>query len=189
MRMTSKHVPVVLTLAVAMAFGLLVPACGRLLLNQTAERTGNISLTFINDTPYRASFSYGTWDSLDRNPVGPVNFRQLRLAGSSSSAVLSLSCARNFAIATQELLTRVIDTDADQTATFDPDAFDTTVHFSDQPQDSDLAAVATVGTAVGVEKLLGPDFECGDRLVFTFVEDPDVTGGFRIDYALIRAEP
>jgi len=176
-------------LVILLAVGALLQGCVNLVLNQTAELTGNVSILFINDTPYRASFSYASWNSLDRDPPGTINFRQLRLAPYASNGPVTLTCARNVAIGTEEMYQRVIDTEANQTATFDPDAFDTVVHFSDQPADSELAAIATVGTAVGSEKLLGVHFECGDELIFTFVEDPDVPGGFRVDYALIKAEP
>ena len=49
-----------------------------------------------------------------------------------------------------------------------------------------LEAVATVGTAVGLNKLVGVDFSCGDELIFTFRPDPDAEGGFRIDFQLIH---
>ena len=39
--------------------------------NLTKERTGNISMQFINNTRYRAAFSFGTWDASDRTP-GPA---------------------------------------------------------------------------------------------------------------------
>jgi len=154
------------------------------LTNLTKERTGNISIQFINNTRYRAAFSYGTWDSWDRSP-GPVTLQQLRLPPHAISSVAQLPCRRNAAIGTQEFVQRVLDTKADQTGTFDADAFDDTVHFSSAPSDSDLAALPTAGWAEGVEKLLGVDYSCGDLLIFTFWEDPDAPGGFRIDNEVI----
>jgi hypothetical protein len=151
----------------------------------TAERTGNISVLFINDTGYRASFSYGVFDSLDRNPPGSMQFQQLRLEKKSTSDVITLTCARNLAIGTQEFYQRGLDQDVQHGSGFDPDAFDTVVHFSDAPADSELAAAATVGTAEGAGKLLGVDFTCADEIIFTFVEDPAAPGGFRIDFAVI----
>jgi hypothetical protein len=155
--------------------------------NQTQELTGNITMQFINDTPYRASFTFGVWNSLERNPPGAVRFSQLRLEGQTASAVATLQCARNMAISTDELITRIIDTQAFDVSTFDPDAFDSVVHFSDAAAGSDLAAAATVGTAAGFERLLGVDFRCADELIFTFVQDPDAPGGFRTDFALLSA--
>ncbi len=158
------------------------------LLNQTAERTGNVTVVFINDTPYRASFSYGAWDSLNRNPPGPIEFRQLRLEGQDTAGPTSLNCARNFAVGTQEFYDRAVSQDVHESAAFDADAFDIVVHFSDAPADSDLAAIATVGSARGNERLVGVDYGCGDQLVFTFVQDPDAEGGFRIDFAVLVGE-
>ncbi len=167
--------------------------CGDVWLNLTKERTGDasragtISVVFINNTPHRASFSFGVWDAWDKSP-GPAALRQLRLEGSTSSAPASLSCQRNFAIGTQDFVDRVLETKADDTATFDPDAFGTVVNFSSAPTDSDAAALPTEGTALGVEKLLGVDYSCADRLIFTFVQDPDAAGGFRIDFEAILDE-
>jgi hypothetical protein len=162
------------------------PGCTTTLVrNLTAERTGNVSVLIINDTPYRASFSYATWDSWDRNPPGTIDFKQLRLEGRSNSGPVALTCARNLAIGTAEMNQRALDNNAHQQTGFDADAFDTVVHFSDAATDSSLAAIATVGTAEGIEKLLGVDYTCADQVIFTFVEDPAVKGGFRIDFTVI----
>lgn len=152
--------------------------------NQTAERQGNITVQFINNTSFRAAYTFGTYDSLDRNPPGPVTLQQLRLEPGTSTPV-ALLCRRNFAIGTQEMFDRIVDTDADEAANFDADAFDTTVHFSSAPADSDAAALPTEGTAAGRELLLGVDFQCDDRVLITFEQDPNAPGGFRIDFAVL----
>lgn len=183
---------VIAGLALAVLCGGLIalpPGCSAtLLLNQTAERSGNVTVVLINDTPYRASFSYGAWDAWQRNPPGPIEFRQLRLEGQDTAGPTSLNCARNFAIGTQDFYDRAAYHKVGDSANFDADAFDIVVHFSDAPADSNLAATATVGTALGQEWLLGVDYSCGDELVFTFVQDPDAEGGFRIDFAVLVAE-
>ena len=162
------------------------PGCtATLVRNLTAERTGKVTVLIINDTPYRASFTFGSWDSWDRNPPGPIDFQQLRLEANSASGAGTLTCARNVAIGTAELRQRALDDKSDEQTTFDADAFDTVVHFSDAAADSPLAAVATVGTAEGIGKLLGVDYTCADELMFTFVQDPAAKGGFRIDYTVI----
>ncbi len=152
----------------------------------TAERTGNISFQFINNTPFRASFSYGTWDALDRNPPGDATLLQLRLAPGTSSTVSTAPCRRDAAVGTQAFVDRVIATRADETDNFDPDAFQTVVNFSSAPADSAAAALPTEGTAQGRALLIGPDYSCADRLIFTFVQDPQAAGGFRIDYEVIK---
>jgi hypothetical protein len=80
----------------------------------------------------------------------------------------------------------VIETEADLSADeFVPEAFDTVVHFSSAPAGSTGEGLPTQGTAEGIERLLGVDYSCEDQLVFTFVQDPDAPGGFRIDYQVI----
>jgi hypothetical protein len=151
-----------------------------------SERTGNVVFQFINATPFRASFSYGTWDSLDRNPEGPATLLQLRLAANSTSTLSAAPCRRNAAIGTPAFVARVLAVEADDTPNFDADAFGPQVNFSSAPADADNAALPTVGVADGREVLIGRNFSCGDRLVFTFVQDPDAPGGFRIDFEVIK---
>ncbi len=152
--------------------------------NQIEQRSGNIAFVFINTTPFRAAFSFGTFDSLDRAP-GPVSLQQLLLEGGVSSSPQNAPCRRNAAIGTREFVDRVLDTDADNIANFIPDALAINVNFSSAPADSDLAALPTEGTATGREVLLGVDYTCGDQLIFTFVQDPDAAGGFRIDFEVL----
>jgi len=160
-----------------------------LLQNLTAERTGNVTIQFINNTPFRAAFSYGSYDAWDKSP-GPVDLQQLRLEAHTTSAAATVTCRRNVAVGTQDFVKRVLDTKTDQsTANFDADAFDSVVHFSSAPTDSTGAALPSAGTALGVEKLLGVNFGCANELIFTFVQDPDATGGFRIDFEVIRDKP
>ncbi|MCH8806298.1 MAG: hypothetical protein IH986_09450 [Planctomycetes bacterium] len=158
------------------------------LANQTAVRSGNLTFDFVNNTRFRASFSFGTFDALDRSP-GNVGFEQMRLEAGLSASPTVAQCARNAVIGTQEFIDRVLATDSDQTDDFDADAFSTVVHFSSAPADSATAGLPDIGTATGLELLLGVDFSCDDRIVFTFEEDPDAPGGFRIDFVVIQDEP
>jgi hypothetical protein len=142
-------------------------------------------MQFINNTRYRAAFSFGTWDASDRTP-GPVTLQQLRVPANTSSTAATVPCRRNAAVGTKNFVDRVVATKTDQTTTtFDPDSFDKVVHFSAAASDSDAAALPTAGTALGVEKLLGVDYSCADLLIFTFWEDPDAEGGFRVDYEVV----
>jgi hypothetical protein len=164
----------------------LQPGCGPVLLNQTAERSGSITVRVINTTPYTAAFSYGSWDAWDRSPPGPVQMQQLVLAANSSSAPATVTCARNFSVGTRAFIERAEVVDAPETLpNFNPDAFDSVVHFSNIPPGNPGAALPTVGTALGDARLLGWDYACGDELIFTLVEDPDAEGGFRIDFSVI----
>ncbi len=121
-------------------------------------------------------------------PPGPVTIQQPRIEAGQSTQ-FTLDCRRNVAIGTQELVRRIIDTDSDQNANFDNDAFDDVVHFSNAPANSPAAALPTVGTAEGREVLIGIDFSCNDLLIFTLEEDPNAPGGFRIDFAVAPDVP
>lgn len=172
-------------IAAAVALAALLGGCPANYTNYLFEEiSGNVTVQFVNDTDFRASFSYGAWNEFDRTP-GPVTFDQLVIAPHTSSTLQTVTCRRNFAIGTQKFVDRVLATDADNVTDFIPEAFATVVHFSDAPSDSDAASLPTVGTAAGLERLLGIDYSCADRLIFTFVEDPDAAGGFRIDYEVI----
>lgn len=174
-------------LAVSAPLLLLTTGCGTVLLNQTAERTGNVTVIIINNTPFTAAFTYGAWDAWDRSPPGPVQMQQLVLAANTSSSAAEFSCARNFSLATVDFITRANLVDAPgNVATFNPDAYDTVVHFSNIAPGSSGAALPTIGTAQGNARLLGVDYECGDELVFTLAEDPDAPGGFRVDFSDIK---
>ena len=128
------------------AIGIFI-ACGSctptLIANQTEELDGNITVSFINDTRFRASFSFGTWNSLDRSTPtpGPIALQQLRLESQQTSAPTTLVCRRNFAIGTQELVQRASDTRSTTGANFDPDAFSAVVNFSSAPATSSSAAL------------------------------------------------
>lgn len=153
--------------------------------NQTAERRGNLSITFVNNTEFRAVFTCGTYDALDKNPPGQVEFQQIRVEGRSSNAPISLGCRRNFAVGTQRLLDRMIQLDLDQGATFDADAFSAEVNFSSATADSDAASLPTEGTARGRDFLLGVDFACTSRVFVIFEKDDSAAGGFRIDIEVV----
>jgi hypothetical protein len=155
--------------------------------NFVAPVTGDVTFVLINDTPYRAVFSFGTYNDLDRSP-GVVNLQQLRLEAHTSGELTTLACAHNAAVGTDGLVARVLATNADETAEFDAEAFHEWVGFSSFPSDSAGAGLADAGSAEGLEVLLGVDFSCGDQLIFTFVEDETATGGFRIDFAVLVSE-
>ena len=99
----------VLSVGVAALAG---PGCsGTLFQNVTAPLNDNITLTFVNETQFRASFTYGIFHDLARDPAGVVNFFQERLEAGLSTAPNSVVCARDAAIGTTKLLERVIETD------------------------------------------------------------------------------
>lgn len=162
--------------------------CGSTLIaNLTKERTGNISIVFQNTTPYLASLTYGSYDAWDRAP-GPVQYEQTTVAANAVTDAVNLTCARNFAVGTADLVDRMTATNSINDDDFDPDLFGAEVRFSSAPTGTDVAPLPNVGTADGIELLLGVHYSCGDRILLTFVEDADAPGGFRVDVEVILDE-
>lgn len=155
-------------------------------LNQVEELSGDVSIIIINNTPYRASFTLGGYNAmLLDSPVAP-ELDQERLEAMTSTSAISLSCARNIAIGTAELVELVIETEGNLESDFDDDAFSEYVNFSAAPIDEEGAALPTEGTAEGIEVLLGVDYACGDQLIFTFEQDETASGGFSIGYQVLQ---
>ncbi len=173
--------------AVVASVALTAACTGNLIANLTEERSGEITVIIINNTPYRAAFTFGGYDALDRDPPGEVSLEQQRVEAYVSTTPITLPCNRNTAIGTEALIQRAIDTDADEEDEFDADAFAAVVHFSSAPADSDAAALPTVGTAEGREVRLGVDYACGDQLIFTLLEDATAAGGFRVEFDLLHS--
>jgi hypothetical protein len=174
------------TTVLASGLALQAACTGDILANITEEQAGNITIQFINNTPFRASLTAGGYDDLNRNPPGAVQLQQQAVEGRDSSAVLTLSCPRDLAVGTDGLVQRILDTDADQGANFNNDLFSAQVNFSSAPADSDAANQPTEGFAEGIVVRLGNDFACEDRILFIFEVDAEQPGGFRIDVEVIE---
>jgi len=154
-----------------------------------------IRVAFINNTPYRAIFTYGAYDHLDEDGL-PTNFGQLRLEGNTSSAQLNQPCRQTFSVGGDTLIYLLRNNQTNPSINItDPDALVDGVYFSSAPVGSPLAAQPTEGTALGRVVLSGVDFTCARTninattgtglLIFTFVQDASAPGGFRIDYSFI----
>lgn len=168
------------------------------LLNQTASFGGDTagqrsSFTYvvINNTPHRAILTAGAYDDLDQN-TQPI-IRQfgndpdaVSLEGNSTSAVLSASCSRVFAIGTQQLI-HFVEENLEEDA-FDPDALVPGVFFSSAELGSEDGGTATEGVAPPFEARLGADFPCNGFLVIRLEFDDDGPDAYRIDFEVIPAE-
>jgi hypothetical protein len=154
-----------------------------------------IQVGFINDTPFRAIFTFGAYDQLDKTSL-PTNFSQLRLEGNTASSQVAQPCRKTFSLGGDELirLITVNEEDPDLTVS-DPRALVNGVNFSSAPADDPLAAEPTEGTAQGLVVENGVDFACirtdirqttgSGLLLFTFVQDAAAPGGFRIDFSFV----
>lgn len=170
----------------ALGLSLVLSGCsGALLLNLTEESQRNITVLLINNTPFRAIFTIGAFDDLDRLPPGQITFQQLRIEGGTTRAPLTFSCFRDVAIGSQKMLDRIVDTDNNTAANFDDDAFVLGVSFSSAPLGSPGEGQPDSGTAPPRVVRLGNDYTCDDQLIFTFEQNTD--GSFRIDYEVLRS--
>lgn len=193
---SSAFVRVAFPLAVILLAGL--PACSpEEFLNNTASLggttpggRGTVQIAFINHTPFRAIFTYGTYDP--DNPGFTPQFRQFfvdsdvanRLEGNSDSAVVSLTCARAVSLGGAEFVQRLRDADLVEDA--NEEALETGIAFSDKPIDDPQAGQATAGRAPAVLTLQGAEFPCGSLLIYTFELDDTQASGFRVDLQVIQ---
>ncbi len=155
-----------------------------------------IQVGFVNNTPYRAIFTYGAYDQLDAETI-PTNFGQRRLEGLASTAQISQPCRKTFSVGGDELIRLLNEHQNNANINItDPRALVRGVYFSSAPANDPLAAEPTEGTAQGLVLLNGVDFSCrraniqattgGGLLIFTFEQDAASPGGFRIDYTFIE---
>jgi hypothetical protein len=154
-----------------------------------------IRVGFINDTPYRAIFTFGAYDQLDKTSL-PTGFGQLRVEGHTSSAQVDQPCRQSFSVGGDALIRLITENKNDPNINItDEKALVTGVNFSSAPANDPLAAEPTEGTAQGLVVLSGVDFTCARTdirqttgtglLLFTFVQDAASPGGFRIDFSFI----
>lgn len=154
-----------------------------------------IQVGFINNTPFRAIFTYGAYDQDDKTSL-PTGFGQLRLEGNTSSAQVAQPCRKTFSLGGDELIRLITENEKDPNLVVnDPRALVRGVNFSNAPANDPLAAEPTEGTAQGKIVLNGVDFDCirtdirqttgSGLLLFTFVQDASAPGGFRVDFSFV----
>ena len=150
---------------------------------------------FINNTPFRAIFTFGSYVPLDKETI-PTAFGQLRLEGNTASAQQAIPCRKTVSVGGSELIRLLNENENDPRINIaDPRALVRGVNFSGAPLGDPLEAEPTEGTADGLELRAGIDFTCdrtdirdttGSVLVlFTFEQDASAPGGFRIDHSVI----
>lgn len=155
-----------------------------------------LQVGFINNTPFRAIFTLGAYDQLDKDTL-PTGFAQLRLEGNTTSAQLTQPCRKTFALGGEKLI-QLIDENrnAPNINITDERALVRGVNFSGAALGDPLEAEPTEGTAEPTLLLNGVDFTClrtdirqttgTGVLLFTFVQDPAAPGGFRVDFSFVQ---
>ena len=176
--------------------------CGEAFINQTASLgsataggRGGVGVLFINNTPHRAVFTFGSYDLTDG--TYQPDFGQFGLAessaildGNSTSELLAIHCARVFSIGGPRLLA-LIDENLPE-ATVDDGAVIEGVGFfsspSGDPDGDGSGDPIDEGSAPPFEALLGVDFPCNALLIIRFEFDDLGPDPFRIDFELIPSE-
>lgn len=150
---------------------------------------GNLRVAFINETPFRAIFTYGTYDP--ENPGFTPQFRQFsvsptaasRLEGNSESAPITLQCARAVSIGSAEFIERLRDAGLVDNAS--EEALQPGISFSDRPLDDPQAGQPVAGHLDGIETVQGLEFPCEALLVYTLRTDATQPSGFRLDLQVV----
>lgn len=173
------------------------------LLHQTASFGGNAAgdrgnalVLFINNTPYRAVFTFAAYDDLDQNTFAADRNPESRifaftddddgpnLDGDAFSEILTVKCCRVFSVG-GETMRQLIRESLPPDEIVD-DALVPGVHFVGVESDDEDAPLPI---AEPRDLLLGLDFPCDSLVIFRFEinEVGDADAGFRVDYEVIPA--
>ena len=195
-----KNAPATALVGVFILPTLLAGGCTISLANLTASlggstpaARGTIRVLFINNTPHRAVFTYGTFDQTDQ--FSQPDFRQFgvdetnrHLDGNSESSIRPIDgqsplfCAGVFSIGSPNLRS-LIDENLAGVTVIDEALVDGVEFFDiDEGGDSDAKSV---GFAPPFEALLGADFPCAALLIIRFELSDLGSDPFRIDFELI----
>lgn len=161
---------------------------------ENAGDRGQVRVILINNTPFRAVFTIGTFDALDRfsepdfEQFG-LKDRERHLDGNSTSPILSIQCGGVFSVGGSRMLD-LIERNRPDATTID-EATVEGVRLYELPSDATDGADAEPvlqGQAPALEALIGEDFACGSILVLYFeFDDADPGNSFRIDFRVIPA--
>lgn len=152
---------------------------------------GEAEVVFENNTPYRAIFTFGAYDDLDRNTQPDLRqfssaSNTLTLEGNSESDVLKVQCARVFSVGGAGLLAR-IEKNLD-TSTLDSAALVEGVFFSSAPVGDDNADIGTEGGARPMDAFIGVDFQCGSLLIYRLEFNDAGPEPFVVELTVVPAE-
>jgi len=154
---------------------------------------GSVQVGFINNTPFRAIFTFGTYDPQDQNSVPEFDQFQvdadatLRLEGNSSSAIFTFTCGRVVGVGDSGLIARIQSTDAVRSNGEDINstALEAGIAFSDRPLDDPDADQPTAGRSDSTTTLHGTEYQADSLLIYTFEVDANEPDGFRINLDVI----
>jgi len=158
----------------------------------TAGDRGVCSVVFINNTPYRAVFTFAAYDDLDQNTFAADRDPEsrifaftddddaLNLDGDAFSPLLTVECCRVFSVG-GETMRQLIRESLPPDQIVD-DALVPGVYFVGVESDDEDAPLPM---AEPLDLLLGLDFPCDSLVIFRFEINEVGDAGFRVDYEVI----
>lgn len=171
----------------------LAGGCGEGLLNQTsslggagAGTRGNIGVVVLNNTPYRAVMTLGSYDQVSESFAPDV--KQFTPDGAttldpnSNGGFLTFKCARVVSLGGARLISALSASDSND---LDPGALIDGIEFLSVNEADPDAEPVSRGKAAPFEVLLGVDFPCNALLTFKLEVDGGDPETFRVDYELI----
>jgi hypothetical protein len=185
-----------LTAVLALAIAAMCGSCDvETLLNQTASfggdtagSRGTTDLVFINKTPFRAIFTFGTYDDFDQNTEPELvtfspNDGSQDLEGGDVSTIRTVTCARVFSIGGATML-RLAEENLDPDTLVD-EAMVPGVYFSGAELGDENEALPTEGVADPLDLRLGVDFPCNSLIVYRLEVNSNGERPFRVDFEVI----
>ncbi len=190
----------------------LLPSCEDVWVNTIFPLGGNVpggrgalDVVFVNDTPFRAIFTFGTYDPQDQTSVPqfgqfavdpeqnetPFN-RGLDPDTTTQRGTFVVNCGRVFSLGGVELIARINDQDDPKPVNQAPviqDALRPGIFFTSAPLDSpDANAVENFDVHLDPQTSgLGVDYASDSLLIYTFEMDPDNPGQVRVRLDVIEA--
>lgn len=190
----------------------LLVGCEDIWINSTFPLGGNnpggrgaMEVVFVNETPYRAIFTFGTYDPQDQNSVPtfgqfavdpdedetPFN-RGLAADTVTARGSFLANCGRVFSLGGDALIAQIRETEAEpfNNAPIVEDVMRSGVYFTSKPlDDADANAVQSFDIRMDPHtSLLGVDYSCDALLVYTFSLDPADAGKVVVNLEVLEAE-
>ncbi len=207
MRMSRAGLGTVSLVAALLAVG----GCADFFTNQTASLGGSVGggrgtvdVLFINNTPFRAVMTYGSYEQTDQDSQPAIeqfapNDLQRTLDGEATSDIRLLPCGRVFGVGSTQLLALIDENVPDDVSvpgnlpdrSIVTEALVEGVEFFSFTTDDedDQEVLAFEGRARPLVALLGADFPCNSLLIVRLeFDDGDPDFRFRVDFELIPSE-
>ncbi len=153
---------------------------------------GTIQVEFENRTPFRAIFTYGTFDNTDeRTTPAFLQFSAdsrfippgtpATLEGLAEEGPIDLPCARVFSVGSRSLINLIAKNPGPTPEVIDESGLLDGAGFSDGELGTPGESDPDQGFAAGFEARIGVDFECGDLLSVSLDFNDQDANNFRVE--------